>query len=654
MAEHKGGKWPIPVQAAILLRLFGLLLLANFLMRGLFVGYNHNALPSNEIPQVFLAFLVGIRFDLATICILNAPFLLLLALPWKPVLRLRIQRWLMPILWFFNAIILFLNGVDIAYFSTSSKRLSHELFSASKDLGSFDTSVFAIYAGLFLFWAALSFGLWWALRRQMKHPGPSTGNKWLNWSFTILVLGLMTLAIRGGLQHKPLRPADAFVSTSYFAGNVGLNTAYSVISSIDIGREEPVNFMPDSQALDIVHQLYKNDFDGKFDNPEFPLLRSTHFPGPEKRHNVVILILESFNANRTGVLNPAVGPNATPNFDAISKEGLLFRNFYSNGSRSVQALPAILNSVPEIFSRPSIGSSYETNNTFGIAKMLKKRGYETAFFCGGPNGTMGFDVYGRLSGIEQYYGRNEFPDSKTENSTNWGIHDGPFLNWVADVQKNPQGPFLHIWFSISNHFPFAKALDCPEEIAKTKSGVELTMAYTDHVLGQYFQKVRQYPWFSDTYFLITGDHCHYGPDEPNRPMMDNFHVPLLILGPGITPGQSELLGSHLDIVPTLIELLQLQTKHASAGISLLSKTNFPCAVNNLMETLTLGRKDHSWSTNFSQVQSCFSLEAGRWNGLEEAKWDEVGLNFNFDQAIRAIYQVSHQARLQNKVFPYEY
>jgi phosphoglycerol transferase MdoB-like AlkP superfamily enzyme len=228
------------------------------------------------------------------------------------------------------------------------------------------------------------------------------------------------------------------------------------------------------------------------------------------------------------------------------------------------------------------------------------------------------------------------------------VHDLPFLNWIGDMHSSFPQPFMSVWFSISNHFPFEIPADCPEAIrSRPISNNDKTIRYADHALGAYFKKVRNEPWFANTVFLITGDHCFYAADAPGRAMMTNFQVPLLILGPGVSPGRESRLGCHLNVPPTLIELLRLDTYHANAGVSLFSQTNDPIALNNLMGVVTLATDTISYSTNFEQRQPCFAGKNGAWT---RAEWLETGEQAKaLEHKMKALYQVCNNVRIENKL-----
>jgi phosphoglycerol transferase MdoB-like AlkP superfamily enzyme len=630
----------------------GLLLLSDFLMRLVFLAYNAGSGWAFEGRDVPMSLLVGLRFDLATLAIFNGIVLILMVLPVRGMQRAR--KALNLILVILHLPVLLLNGIDVVYFGFAGKRLSHELFTGGKDLTNFGLVELLPYWWLALLVVGIAGLQFWLLNRGLiRNPIPQMvglPSKFAAWSMPVLLAGLLFLAFRGGLQTRPMRPANAFVTGSLFLGNVSLNSAYTVAQSLEIGNEPDVELMPMAEAVRLSRALIRNDFDGPFESDEYPLLRKTNFQCPEHKYNVVLLIVESLNSAKVGcVKGLPPGQSLTPNLDSLAKHGRLYTNFYSNGARSVQSLPAIFNSTPDLFERPMIGSSFETNQHWGIGNMLLQRGYHTSFVCGGPNGTMGFDSFSKVCGFEHYFGRDDFPGDQTVAS-NWGAHDNGVLQWLSTLQNGFQKPFLNTWFSITNHHPFDLPADCPMEIAHSKeSAMNKTVMYTDWALGQYFSRVRKSDWAENTIFAITGDHCFYFEDDPDRGDVQNYHVPLILLGPGISPGIDDRVGSHISILPTLIELLQLKTSYAGVGVSLLSKENDPFGITNVMGIMALSKKGHYLSSSLEQIQNCYSFQNGKWELDASLKTNAEGLSMH--QSLKAIYQVCSYVRKNNKQNP---
>lgn len=638
--------------AWVVLKTMALFLVADSLLRLVFFLYNAGGGWEYAGGQVPWAMLVGIRYDIATLAIFNGLFLVLMALPVPFLIRRhRLLAWLQVIA---HLLVAILNGIDVIYFGFSGKRLSHELFSSTKEAANVSVADLLQYWWLIIGVILLA-GLQLAILRRWRRAVQAPDGPWKrrigHWVFPLVLAGLLFLGLRGGWQVRPMTPAQAFVTGSLFLGNVSLNSAYTVVQSIEIGSEPDVTLLPMPEAVETARELVRNDFDGPFSSAEYPLLRQSSFTEPERRHNVVILIVESLNAAKVGAIRgKPLDQSLTPNLDTLAeRHGILFTNFYSNGSRSVQSLPAILNSTPDLFERPLIGSSYETNQQWGIGNMLRERGYHTSFFCGGPNGTLGFDSYSKVSGFDHYHGPSAF-SGNAAMAGKWGLHDHVMLDWLAREQAHFPEPHASVWFSISNHHPFDQPQDCPKEIIGAGlSQMDMTVRYTDWALGEYFRQVRNTSWGANTIFVITGDHCFYFENDPDRGDVQNFHVPLLIVGPGITPGRSDREGSHISILPTLIELLRLRATYSGVGISMFSKTNEPFSLTSVMGILALSKSHQYLSSSLEKVLACYRYADGQWTGDPELADSPEGQRL--DHTLKAIYQVCHHMRKYNKQNP---
>lgn len=113
------------------LKVATLFLVSDALLRLVFFIYNCGGGWEYAGGQVPLALLVGIRYDVATLAIFNGLFLILMALPIPALIRRgRLLRWLQVL---FHLPVMILNGIDVIYFGFSGKRLSHELFSSTKE-----------------------------------------------------------------------------------------------------------------------------------------------------------------------------------------------------------------------------------------------------------------------------------------------------------------------------------------------------------------------------------------------------------------------------------------------------------------------------------------------------------------------------------------
>jgi phosphoglycerol transferase MdoB-like AlkP superfamily enzyme len=123
-------------------------------------------------------------------------------------------------------------------------------------------------------------------------------------------------------------------------------------------------------------------------------------------------------------------------------------------------------------------------------------------------------------------------------------------------------------FSVSNHSPWEYPKGRIESIGEPAS-VTNTVRYADWAVGDFFKKARQSPYWDNTLFLIVADHDArvYGGLVPVR----HFHIPALIIGPGVKPQSDPQVMSQIDLLPTLLSLMGIDSTHPMLGRDLTKK-----------------------------------------------------------------------------------
>ena len=105
----------------------------------------------------------------------------------------------------------------------------------------------------------------------------------------------------------------------------------------------------------------------------------------------------------------------------------------------------------------------------------------------------------------------------------------------------------------SNHRPYT--FPGRSRRAGRRASAIAPFAYTDWAIGDFLKRARDKPWFADTVFVITADHCANSAGKTSLPV-DKYHIPLCIYSPKhIAPGRVDRLMSQIDIPPTLLGLL---------------------------------------------------------------------------------------------------
>ncbi|MDH7515323.1 MAG: sulfatase-like hydrolase/transferase [Bacteroidota bacterium] len=558
---------------------FGALLLLYTLLRLGFYVVNGAYYTDVSAVEVFRAFVRGVRFDAAGILLLNVPVLLLYLLPGEPS-RLRWYRaFVFGLFLLLNVTAIALNLADYAYYPMVQRRLLYEPYTMLPDLWRMAPATLSRYRFLALGFAVLSvlFALGMSrLLRAVERRQAAPRALWKEILTLALAAVLVVIGIRGGLQLKPLRQSNAFVSPVPALGYLTLNSTYTVLRTLFQPALPAYDFLPQAEAQAEVRTLLASCGE-MFPDTAYTFLRKRAPADGERRLNVVIIIMESWTTVYNGCISGK--RTITPFFDSLARGGLLFSNFMANGQRSIEAVPSILASIPGLYHASLIGSKAEMNNIRGLGTILRERGYTTSFHHGATTGSMGFDAFARLAGFFHYYGKESYPspaDSLFDHV--WGLNDEPFfLDAVEKISALPR-PFCSVLFSLSSHIPF----EVPRhrhplfEAYKEDDAFERSLRYSDFALGRFFHSAREKPWFDSTVFLITADHTIFG---ARNTVHSYYHIPLLIYAPSfIRPGREDRIGSHVDILPTILDLLGIPAFHASMGRSLLDPDRVPFAV----------------------------------------------------------------------------
>lgn len=403
----------------------------------------------------------------------------------------------------------------------------------------------------------------------------------------VLIVTLMVIGIRGGVG-KSVRPitlsnANAYVTAPGEAALV-LNTPFSIIRTAGRKPFAIKRYFTESEA-DTIYTPVKH-----------------YSNAAANRKNIVVLIVESFGKEYIGAYNPRPDGSLTPFLDSLIKRSRSYLHSYGNGRKSIDGMPSVLSSIP-MFVTPFISSSASLNNISSIAGELGEIGYNSAFFHGAPNGSMGFMAYAKASGFDKYYGKEEYEASpfykgKDDFDGTWAIWDEPFLQYYAKCMDSMEEPFVTAMFTASSHHPFNIPAEYKEIFTAGGDPFLKCVQYTDYALQQFFGYAEKQPWYGNTLFVITADHTNHSIEERYRTPSGEMEVPVIFFSPQgeapFEPGiDSTMIAQQIDIMPTVLEYVGYDNPFIAFGKSLIStpaKESF--AVNYANETYRYYKGDH--------------------------------------------------------------
>ncbi|MDX5481214.1 MAG: LTA synthase family protein [Hymenobacteraceae bacterium] len=545
----------------LLLRRLGLLLLLYMLLRLTFYAFNYSTFASADAGETFFAFLHGLRFDLAAIAIINAPFILLSLFPHGNTSHKTFQRVLQALFILVNVPFIALAVADVEFFKFIGKRSGNEILTITGDIGNQLSQLVGYYWYLVLGFAALV-ALLAKVYPKLKKTQVKQPNVLYRYLRLLVVAALVVVAIRGGMQLKPLRVSHAFVTEPAALGHLSLNSPFTFIKSVGKPQLEAKSYFQDDAALLAAMQ--------------FDPLKYRQQTESSIKENVVIIILESFAAEYVGALNQ--GKGYTPFLDSLSAQGAFYHNAFANGRKSIEALPSVLAGLPSLMQEPYITSPYQSNTIYGLGTVLQEAGYRTAFFHGAANGTMGFNNFSKLAGLQEYYGLDEYPSElrATDFDGQWGIFDEPYLQYVAQMLTGFEKPFMATLFTLSSHQPYTIPAKYEGQFPKGELEIHESIGYADHALRAFFKTAAKQPWYENTLFILTADHTQKSADPAYQNELGYYRVPLLLFHPnkdlaGINPNK---VAQHADVLPTVVDYLNLSTdKIVPFGASLLDSTS---------------------------------------------------------------------------------
>ena len=557
---------------------------------------------------------VGAWFDLITISFFYLPFIFVSIVHLSNVFE-RFRRSIKFIFYIpVTFIIFFLNAWDIAFFSFTRKRVSFHYFKflfSENEAGILAIEFITEFWWLILFFVfslTLVFYLFFKFKTQKSSLSSIS-----SWLLCIVILFSAVIIGRGGFQLKPVDIIEVSKYTSLKNAPAALNSAFTMLKTIDYKDLEKKEFFTDQEADAIFN----------------PFQRSVPARILKDETNVVLIIFESFGSMYVGPNNEE---SYTPFLDSILNKSMYFEHGVSNGQSSMDAVPAILASIPSWMKETFILSTYSMNQYNSLPGILKDNGYSSSFFHGPTNGSMRFDSFTLAAGFDKYYGRTEY-DNEDHFDGTWGIPDHHFLPWSVDIMNGMRKPFFSTIFTYSSHHPYT----IPEGFEDiTKSGPDplcKSISYADYGFRDFWLKARKQEWFNNTLFVFCADHV--GPtSRKDRGDIDwSFKIPIAFYHEsGVLPNvKANETMQQIDLMPTVLDLLNIETDYFSVGSSYLSGPDMP--------------------TMSYYQNNIVSMAPGRspiiWNEIK----DDPNSNKEINRKIKAVYQQYINALVSNEMLP---
>ena len=570
--------------STFLLRL-ALLYVTLFLTQVVFYIYNKDVIGNITFGEFFVLLRGSFIFDNIGILYLNVVFIVMSLLPFRFRERKGYQHALFWVYFIPNLLcIIILNLSDAVYFHYAGKRFTMDELHFLNNSNNAVIIWEAVVANWWLLMVGilLSICLWFCYKK-IKYHSTKIKSHWVYYPVNLLILmatiGIWVGGVRGGFSFG-LRPFT-LSNAAYYAKTPAkayliLNNPMCMFKTLGVKPVEKFTF---------------------FSNEELQAIYSpTHCTSdtlPFQNKNVLLFILESFSKEHSAHYCPHIYANEkgfTPFLDSLMHEGLCFFNAFANGKKSIDALPAILASIPS-YKKPFVLMPMSLGKMEALPTILSQQGYETYFFCGAEKNSMGFEAFAKLSGINHMISKEDYEQkcevSKRTVESFWGVYDMPFLQFMANEMKQFKTPFFTTVFNLTSHHPFKVPENYEDKLPKGNTKIHQCVAYTDLSIRYFFDAIKNEPWFNETVFVFVADHVssEIYADE-TRTAKGNSAIFYFIYTPdNSAKGQYNEVTQQIDIMPTLLGLLHYNKPYFAFGRDFFNEPQtLPFATNFVGQT----------------------------------------------------------------------
>ena len=596
----------------LIISLFILFSFNRFLFFSLFSDSSEG---TNEFFKILNGFLLGIKYDSATIIYgLSIPILLFylgIVIPVKkylPMCSIISKIWTTLILFLF----LFIFCIDVFFYEFYQDHLNIIFFEIFED----DTQaviktilrnypVFAIVTGLVILGSVVYYLLGKVFYHQnenlikpLKHIGILGGS--------FIVFAIMA---RASFGLFPIGMMDAAYTDDIFLNKLAPNPVFTFEKAVEarLAQKSSLPFWRRNKYKDDIQSAFSKTaeyFLGSDEkNLDSTITTNSYFIQKSKSNehlksnppHVIIVMMEGFGSwildYESEEFQISCGIS-----DWINKS-IYFDHFIQAADGSIYNLTSTILSIPAIPQTIPLSQQKYSITSFesALAESYRRNGFETTFVYGGKLSWQRLSDFVPHQGFDHVYGEGDF-DYNTPK-TDWGVYDEYLFQFVFNILINSETPQFIVFFTTTNHPPFelppsfdSPSLEMSDSLKTIIRGNEAlalkrfaAYQYTSCYLNQFLNDIYTNEKLMNTVTAVTADHNLQGiRNYSSKNILHRFRIPFFILAPESIISQPKVIptiGSHVDISPTLINLTLSDAKYLSFGRDLLNSNLEIISVN---------------------------------------------------------------------------
>lgn len=309
----------------------------------------------------------------------------------------------------------------------------------------------------------------------------------------------------------------------------------------------------------------KPDAEKKSDPPAEALPKEAR---PKRPLNVLLLTVDALRADMPWT---TYDKEIAPNLTALAKESVVYENHRSVSSYTAQTVATMMTGryASTLYRTGVFFTNYFDSNEW-ITESMQEKGIRTMavhahlYFDRAPGLKQGFDIYNMVPGLTW--------NAQTDESIT--SHKSiPEIIKLLENPENTKGQFF-LWSHLMDpHDQYVKHEESPDFGKDNRGRYDSEIWYTDMWLGKLFEFGKKQPWWEHTAVIISADHGEafgeHGMFKHAFEVWDVLtRVPLIVKAPGAEPKVIKEPRTHIDLAPTVMDLMRLEPLKGFQGETL--------------------------------------------------------------------------------------
>lgn len=347
-----------------------------------------------------------------------------------------------------------------------------------------------------------------------------------------------------------------------------LNVLVKKVGIMNFTLEDTVKYIARSNQVTAQDKQFLADFVKH--RPTAPAVKNPQYAGIAKGKNIIFIQIESLE---NAVIGQSINGQAiTPTLNALTSQGVYVTHYYTQvgPGNTADAEFSTLNSLYPL-QNDVVFTNYAHDDFHALPQHLVAQGYHTYALHGDvPTFWNRSNIYPAL-GYQQQISLGDYVMTRSVGHGPSPLGDEDFLTQSVSKMSQFSQPFMATVITESSHTPFELPQDLQTlnmsgqtQLTYTQQQYLQSIHYMDMALGKFIEGLKQSGLYDNSVIFIYGDHQSFtdiskalGREDANFPVLSGSQVPMIILNSGIFNAQLSMPASHMDLYPTIVNLLGL-------------------------------------------------------------------------------------------------